>query len=250
MVFEYPFNESVRTLLRLEHLLQRLGTLVAADAAVGHHFALVTLFEIMDVASRADLKSDLLQELDRQRKQLAAFRGNPAISETALDTAIAEVDTAWQGLSEQPGKAGQSLNGNDWLMSIRSRISIPGGTCSFDLPSYHAWQHLPAPQRRADLERWAGTLAPLAQALTVALRLMRASGQSHQVTATGGRYQQPLGNGRPVQLARVRLADEAAWVPEISGNRLLLSIRTMRADADGRLEPLSTDQPFELVLCS
>ena len=26
-------------------------------------------------------------------------------------------------------------------MSVRSRISIPGGTCEFDLPAYYAWQH-------------------------------------------------------------------------------------------------------------
>ncbi|MCK7499387.1 MAG: cell division protein ZapD [Comamonadaceae bacterium] len=48
-------------MLRLEHLFDRLGQLVARDAPVDHHFALATLFEIMDVASRADLKSDLLQ---------------------------------------------------------------------------------------------------------------------------------------------------------------------------------------------
>ena len=29
-------------------------------------------------------------------------------------------------------------------MSIRSRISIPGGTCEFDLPAYYAWQQLDA----------------------------------------------------------------------------------------------------------
>src|SRR3989454_8256827 len=32
-----------------------------------HHMALLTLFEIMEVSSRADLKSDLLQELERQK---------------------------------------------------------------------------------------------------------------------------------------------------------------------------------------
>jgi hypothetical protein len=54
-------------MLRLEHLFDRLGQLIRRDAAVDHHFALVTVFEIMDVASRADLKSDLLKELERLR---------------------------------------------------------------------------------------------------------------------------------------------------------------------------------------
>ena len=81
ILYEYPFNESIRTMLRLEHLFDRLGQLIARDAPVDHHYALATLFEIMDVASRADLKSDLLKELDKQRQQLNSYRGNPSISE-------------------------------------------------------------------------------------------------------------------------------------------------------------------------
>ncbi len=60
VLYEYPFNEGIRTMLRLEHLFDRLGQLVVRETPVDHHFALVTIFEIMDVASRADLKSDLL----------------------------------------------------------------------------------------------------------------------------------------------------------------------------------------------
>jgi cell division protein ZapD len=63
ILYEYPFNESIRTMLRLEHLFDRLGQLIARDAAVDHHYALATIFEVMDVASRADLKSDLLKDL-------------------------------------------------------------------------------------------------------------------------------------------------------------------------------------------
>ena len=61
ILYEYPFNESIRTMLRLEHLFDRLGQLIERDAPVDHHYALATIFEVMDVASRADLKSDLLK---------------------------------------------------------------------------------------------------------------------------------------------------------------------------------------------
>ena len=75
--YEFPFNESIRTLLRLEHLFDRLGQLVIRDAALDHHHALSTLFEIMDVSARADLKSDLLKELERQRLRLGGYRETP-----------------------------------------------------------------------------------------------------------------------------------------------------------------------------
>ena len=68
-------------MLRLEHLFDRLGQLIERDAPVDHHHALATIFEIMDVGSRADLKSDLLKELEKHRLQLIGYRGNPSISE-------------------------------------------------------------------------------------------------------------------------------------------------------------------------
>ena len=113
-------------MLRLEHLFDRLGQLMARDAVVDHHFALATIFEIMDVASRADLKSDLLQELDRKKNELNSYRGNPSISEGSLDGFINKIESVYKGLNELQGKAGQSLTSNEWLMSIRSLISIPG----------------------------------------------------------------------------------------------------------------------------
>ena len=109
MLYEYPFNESIRTMLRLEHLFDRLGQLMARDAAVDHHFALATIFEIMDVASRADLKSDLLKELERHKTQLNGYRGNPSISEHLegviaqrmgdLTAAPVRADIPWSDLS-------------------------------------------------------------------------------------------------------------------------------------------------------
>jgi cell division protein ZapD len=250
LLYEYPFNESVRTQLRLEHLFNRLDLLVTRDAPVDHHFALVTLFEIMDVASRADLKSELLKDLDRHRGRLMAYRGNPAISEATLDSVVERLNRAYDDLQQSQGKAGQSLTANEWLMSIRSRINIPGGTCEFDLPAYYAWQQRAPEERRADLRRWAGTLGPLAEALRALMSLLRDSGSPQRVVAVGGQYQQSLPQNKTYQLLQLRLDGDSGLVPEISGHRLLVSIRMMRAEADDRLRPAGADVPFELTLCA
>ncbi len=56
--------------------------------------------------------------------------------------------------------------------------------------------------------------------------------------------------GKTFHLLRVRLDPALGLVPEISGHRLIVSIRLMRADADGRLKPVSEDLPVELALCA
>jgi cell division protein ZapD len=250
ILYEYPFQEGIRTMLRLEQLFDRIGQLLPRDTAVDHHFAMVTLFEIMDVAARADLKSDLLKELERHKQQLLAYRGNAQVAQETLDSLIDRIEQAHEALNQLPGKAGQSLTSNEWLMSIRSRISIPGGTCEFDLPAYYAWQHREPASRRADLTQWVATMMPLAQALHVLLQLLRESGVRQKVVATGGQFQQSLAPGKLYQLLRVRVDPAMGLVPEISGHRLMVSIRLMRAEADGRLRPAAEDASFDLTLCA
>jgi cell division protein ZapD len=250
ILYEYPFNERIRTYLRLEHLFRRLGELVPRTQPIDHHYALATIFEVMDVAARADLKSDVMKDLDRQRTTLNGYRGNPAISEAALDDITAKLDRCFDALNRLPGKAGQSLTENDWLMSIRSRVGIPGGTCEFDLPGYYAWQHRDAADRQADLERWASTLAPFAESIHMLLKLLRDSGTPQKVMASHGQLQQNLPQGRTFQLLRLRMDPSLGLVPEISGNRLMISVRLMRQEGPDRLQPSNDDAQFELTLCS
>ncbi len=250
ILYEYPFNERIRTYLRLEHLFRRLGELVPSESALSHHYALITIFEIMDVAARADLKSDVMRDLDKHKNVFNSYRGNPAISEAALDNIVAQLERKFAALNAVSGKSGQALTENEWLMGIRSRAGIPGGTCEFDLPAYHAWQnHLPADRRR-DLERWSATLAPLAESIYVLLKLLRDSDVPYKVMATSGQFQQNLPQGRSFQLLRLRIDPSLGLIPEISGNRLMVSVRLMRHGADDRLQPSAEDTPFELTLCA
>lgn len=250
ILYEYPLHERIRTYLRLEHLFLRLHQLASRMDDLDHHFALATLFEILDVAARADLKSDVLKDLDKQKHLLDGYRGNPAIAEAVLDQVIGELDQCFNALSSQPGKAGQSLTDNDWLMSIRSRIGIPGGTCEFDLPSYYAWQHKTGVSRQADLTQWTSTLIPLAEAIHLLLKLLRDSGVPQKVIANAGQFQQSLPQGRTFLLLRIALEVSQELIPEISGNRLMVSVRLMRQGDDHRPHPVSEDVTFELALCS
>lgn len=249
ILYEYPFNERIRTYLRLEHLLQRLAELVERGSAIDHHYALATIFEIMDVGARADLKTDVLKDLEKQKIVLNGYRGNPAISEGVLDNITAQLEANFSAVNSLPGKVGQSLTENDWLMSIRSRVGIPGGTCAFDLPAYYAWQHLGAEVRQQDLHRWALTLAPLAESVRLLLRLLRDSGAPQKVVAPAGQYQQMLPQGRTFQLLRMRLDPALGLIPEISCNRLMVSVRLMRLHNDDRLHASVDDSMFELTLC-
>jgi cell division protein ZapD len=247
--YEYPLNERIRILLRLEDLFQRSTHFCRGDAAGDHHGALLTLFEILEVASRTDLKVDLCQELERQRQILVSFHNNPEISEDILSGTLYEIEQAASGLLAMTGKIGQYLRDNEWLMSIRSRAAIPGGASRFDLPSYHFWLNRDPAARRGDLEAWKKPMTPIQAGLDIVLRLLRASGQPEMVSARNGIFQMPM-TGRTSQMARIRVSMQEAVVPEISANKSAFNVRFMLPETIARPRLAERDLNFELTFCS
>jgi cell division protein ZapD len=248
-LYEYPLNERIRTLLRLEDLFTRFDHFAEQSGELEHHVALTTLFEILEVASRADLKSDLLQELERQRQTLIAFRDNPNVALEALARVLADIDGASQLLNSSTGKTGQHLRDNEWLMSIRSRAIIAGGTCEFDLPSYHAWLNRSADARLRDIAMWSAPFRALRDALVIVLQLLRESAQSAVVSTHQGSYQQTLG-GKVYQMLQIRVDPASGAIPEISANKYMLWIRFTSQDGDLRPKPFEGNVEFELALCN
>ena len=251
ITYEYPFNERIRTLLRLEDLFEKTGYFLQHDGSREHHVVLLSLFEILEVAGRADLKMDLIQELERQRQTLLGFRDNPEISEEALSGALYEIEQASAALLGMAGKIGQHLRENEWLMGIKSRAVIPGGVCEFDLPSYHYWLHQDPTVRRSTLQGWLKPLLPLRDGLGIVLCLLRASGSVDHQVARGGTFQLMLG-GSNSQMVRISLQNQCACVPEISANKYALNVRFIQTDNEhrSRQTDASVDIPFDLIFCN
>ncbi len=248
IIYEYPFNERIRTLLRLEDLHERYSFFLHQGHALQHHVALTTVFEMLEVASRSDLKSDLLQELERQKQILSGFQSHPNIQRTVLDDVLREIDNVSTALVNTHGKTGQSIRENEWLMSVRGRTIIPGGACEFDLPSYYAWQHRSPDERARDIAEWFSPMQSLINAVGLVLRLLRASGIQFKIIAHSGSYQQML-QGKVHQMLRLRIDSRNGAIPEASANKYMLWIRFTKQDGTMKPKPFEEDIPCELTLC-
>lgn len=248
ITYEFPLNERVRTLLRLEDLYERAHYFAARSAPLEHHVAIISLFEILEVAGRADLKSEIMQELERQKQHLEALKSNPSVAQDALSRVLSEIEKAIADLYAASGKTGQELRENDWLMSIKQRSGIPGGVCEFDLPSYHFWLNQDAQQRQADLESWLAPFSPIRRGVQIILRLLRENGKTSAQTAQSGSYQQTLA-GRLAQMIRIRIEKKYDVVPEVSANKYALNVRFTTASGLQRKKS-EEDVSFELTFCN
>ncbi|GBG13274.1 cell division protein ZapD [Novimethylophilus kurashikiensis] len=250
ITYDYPFNERVRVLLRLEDLFIKVQHHAAGADEFSHHCALLSIFQILDLVDRSDLKTDLMHELDRQRMVMEGLRGNPVIAEEVLNEVVGEIEKTSASLRGMTGRIGQPLRENDWLMGIKQRAVMPGGACEFDVPSYHYWLAQPAELRREGIEGWLAPLLPLYDALRIILHILRGSGSKTRYVAQQGAFQQMLGGAKPAQMLRVTLSDEATCFPEVSANKYAINIRFNCLDGAQKPRPFDADVSFDLILCN
>ncbi|WP_434779477.1 cell division protein ZapD [Neisseria sp. Ec49-e6-T10] len=247
--FEFPLVERVRIFLRLESLFNRFDFLVTQADSCFHHYALQSIFEIMETATRSDLKTDILQEIERQKQIFIGLKDNPAVDEKKLNNALFLLGDAATQLQSICHKFGSHLRENEWLMSIKQRMGVVGGSSQFDLPSYHFWLSSPDEKRRQDLNNWASSLRPTFNAIKELLKILREGAEHHNFVAKAGIYQQSSLSTH-IHLLRIHLEPKFGAVPEVSANKYMTNIRFVQAttkESKGKQIPL--DIPFTLDVC-
>ncbi|MDQ3260929.1 MAG: cell division protein ZapD [Burkholderiales bacterium] len=249
ITYDYPLNEKIRTLLRLEDLYEKVRYFCGKQDRRDHHTALVTLFEILDAATRTDLKSELLQEMERQKQALEILRNHPNVDLQRLDLVLRDIERTSASLLAGTGKFGQHLRENEWLMGIKQRASIPGGACEFDLPSYHYWLNQDVEVRQKDLGVWFQPIAAVSDGARIVLKLLRESAKQRSAIAYQGIYQQ-VPAGRVAQMIRITMASEFHCVPEISANKYALNIRFISVGTGSRPHLYEQDVEFQVSFCN
>lgn len=248
ILYEYPCNERVRALLRVEYLFDRLFFFAQGADAHHHQIAVATLFDLLDICDRTDLRGAVLHDLERQRSALNNLRRHPGVDGSALDARLEDIQLATTELAAQ-GRIGQVLRDSEWLASLRGRLTVPGGTSQIDIPSYFSWQLKPAENRKADLKTWIAPFLPLYQGIAMILRLLRDSGDRSDCVARGGQYQEML-SGKIFQLLRVWIDGEHGVFPEMSANKYVIWVRFAKQDNELKPQPVTQDIPFSLARCN
>lgn len=243
ILFEHPLNEKMRTWLRIEFLTEQLNAnLPIRDHASALHF-FRNVGDLLDVFERGDIRTEVLKELERQQRKLNAWSEVEGVDLTRIDALRQQLKNSSSILMAAP-RVGQFLREDRLIALVRQRLSIPGGCCSFDLPTLHIWLHSKQHQRDAQVDTWLESLAPLNQALSLILDLVRNSAQFRKQTSLNGFYQD---NGEDADLLRLKLEITSQLYPQISGHKSRFAIRFMPLDSEHGLVPERLD--FELACC-
>ncbi len=249
-IYEFPLNERIRVFMRLEQLFKQLNHFMNGATVYDNRAVISVLLDILLIFSRNDLKSELLKELDRHSKTLNQISMSDAVDTEKLDQILTELKTISQNLYKTNGKIGLNIMESDLFQSISQRSSIPGGTCSFDLPAFHYWLEQDQSIQQQDLLKWTQPLDNIRAAINLILNFIRQSSTPTEEQATAGFYQLALDKSQPFQLLRVGLDNSSPFYAEISGGKHRFTIRFMSPSTDqSRPHQISEDISFSLTRC-
>ena len=212
--------------------------------------AISVLIDILMIFNRNNLKTVLLAELDRHSKSLNQLTNSQGVDTDKLNITLEEIKSLSEKLYQTNGKMGISIMESELFKNISQRNTVPGGTCSFDLPEYHYWLEQDDSQKQQDLYQWTEPLVDIHHAVSLVLGFIRQSRIATQEIAQAGFFQLALDKSKPYQLLRVAIERSIPCFAEISGGKHRFSIRFMNLSSGiNRPTQVADDIAFSLTTC-
>ncbi len=249
LLFEHPLNERTRTLLRISRLFEQIDSQREQQTPWQSRSALQALLDIATILARADIKTEMIKQLDQHAKSLEKVATNPDVDQDRLQRVLDDIDHTAHRLHGVTGQLGSRLRKNEFLAGIAQRMTIPGGSFEFDLPQFHYWLHLPHHQREEQLDQWLDEISVVRDAVELLLGLLRHGTLPRDQLARSGNFQKSLDPQRPVELVQVSLDPALGLFPEISGSKHRLNIRFMSCSDWEHPTATRQDVPFTLKTC-
>lgn len=236
--------------MRLDLLFDQLNYFKKSKNTWDSTSAINILNDILAFLSRTDIKTEVIKELERQHNIILQLSNNPDINLKKSLQLLEEQKTLTSQLHATNGTIGSELQQNIILNAAKQKSVLPGSSGNFDSPLYMHWINQPASERALLMDEWTRPFDTIQQAIKLALKVIRDSGDNTEIIADKGFYQDNLDLNKPYQMIRVAIPKTANYFPEISAGKHRFSIRFMTCkNFNKNPEQVQADVLFRLCNC-
>ncbi|MCK5876294.1 MAG: cell division protein ZapD [Candidatus Marithrix sp.] len=249
-VYEQPFNEHIKHLLRLEHLFSGIMYHLKGPSGWDSQAVLIGLNQVLEFIVRFDLGDELSTDLNYYAQALKNWQVTPSVNNERIDNLLVQTTTLLKQLTKLDNETIHSLSKNYFLNMLRQRTAIIGGTAPCDSPVFYHWLQQNPKARQTILSEWLAPILPLYEATQLVLYLIRNSVSISKQMATSGFYQQVLNNDTTYQLIQVVMLPEHPCYPQINSGKQRFTIRFFEYPQVNQ-PPVQSQQDinFELRCC-
>jgi len=221
--FELPLNERTRRLMSIENIFIRLKNQINSCRADFSEIGCFELFFIMrGTASRADIKIEILQELEKlilKKKQFPKTKKN-------LDQ-VKKLMDGKRSLDKVNLPQGNFFGNDKFLQEIKTSSLSPTGIVSSDLPQLQFWlkQLNPKAKQQYFLTKIDPYL-PIFKSISIYLNTLRESVKYKSVDSTdNGLVSYQLDPSHRHDLVQLQIPEKLNLYPKLTSNKYTINIQ-------------------------
>ena len=244
--YEFPLNERIRKFLRIEEIFKKMESQMSTKGDFSDYSCFDTFFEIMNTASRADLKVELIQEIEKQRSKMKIK------SKTKKNIAIAkDLDITRKKLEKSKVIAGSNFGGDKFLTELKTRSASPFGIVATDFPEFQYWlQKTTTSERKSYFHSQIKDFMPIKNAISNLMKLLRENISTKSMSTKSGSLQYKLDPLLKNDLVTIVVGESSRFYPNISSNKYAVNVHFSLKGESSSSASLSKSVKFKLGIAS
>ena len=246
--YEFPLNERIRKFLRIEEIFKKMDAQMSIKKEFSEFSCFNTFFDIMATASRADLKVELIQEIEKQRLKLKSKIKTKKNIKTITDLNRIRIK-----LEKIKVVTGFNFGGDKFLHELKTRSDSPYGIVTTDFPEFQFWlQRTSFVERKAYFKNKVSDFASIRVAITYLMELLRSNVEVKSMETKTGTIQYKLNPLLRNDLVIIILPSSSKCFPSISSNNFAVNVHFSSGLSDAILKTfiLSKLVKFRLGIAS
>ena len=220
--FELPINERTRRLISIENIFLRLNNQIKSMVNFSEVGCFESYFNMRATASRADIKIELTQELEKlilKKRQLNKTKKN-------LDL-IKNLSHAKKNLDKVHLPQGNFYGADKFLQEIKTSSMSQTGIVRSDLPQLQLWlQQLSPKNKQQYFLNEIDSYMPIFEAIKVYLNTLRDSVSQESVESSdNGLVSYQLNPSFRHDLVQIQLPQKLNLYPNLTSNKYTINIQ-------------------------
>ena len=220
--FELPLNERTRRLISIENIFIRLNNQIKSMVDFSEVVCFESYFNMRDTASRADIKIEITQELEKlilKTKQLTKTKKN-------IDQ-VKKLTDAKKSLDKVHLPQGNFYGVDKFLQEIKTSSISPTGIMTSDLPQMQLWlQQLSYKNKQEYFLNIIDPYMPIFKSIKVYLNTLRESLTIESVESSdNGLVSYQLNPSFRHDLVQIQLPQKLNLYPNLTSNKYTINIQ-------------------------
>tara|TARA_B100000035_G_scaffold315479_1_gene336793 strand:- start:4663 stop:5424 length:762 start_codon:yes stop_codon:yes gene_type:complete len=241
-IYEEPVDERIRKFLKLENYFLKINKHKEIENSIDTFAALQNLISLYQMLSRAEVKRELIREIDFHKSRYAEYIKIQGSDKIKLNSIMEKQDVIINTLHNLQSNYLSSLHNDELFQHCVKHYD----TLSSELDY---WLTRDFSSRSNQINLWLEIIKPIESSVYFCLDILRKSSETREVCASNGMYIFKLDPEKKVRMLRITMHSDNYFFPRVSVGPQRATISFMTLNDGNKFIQLKDDITFVIDLC-